>query len=570
MTSTEVSVGPDPLWVGRIYRDTGGEDFLGLRAVQANITDNLLPGITSITPRARYYAFYSWCLSEYAHAHPSGMSLASFIKRREQIFVLANLAWSDASVDNASEHGLLGSTKLGKHWREHSHLEVIPLTGSDYLKANYGGYGRYAAVMRTLGLTRQEEGGATALLLKGQELAAAFATSIESTAYLGDRDRFDEADSIPRRILEEYGERCHLSALREAADRQPTLETLFAFDATDQMPEPAVANMRGSLGIILDMIAQWKKPFGEDQFREVITYGLSSDYPEYQPAPELRTILAHWRMFQLRELYVYALYALWAYFLNWLRLQGPHTFSAFQDHLRKALHLSEGGATLGLSVPHRSLDTWVLSDWVHGLLDASGVAKANLRERCRAFAKQSPSRVREHAVLLILRDTPLDNTAVYVGGAWLLLSILFIRLLGLRQSPSDSAWLWADSGGARRRSLDLFVEEMSDRLASGHNLLDTLSWLYRDYIVSQHTVIALEKWRFRKVNTFHFNYDDGVFEWVQGGRVGFSTARFRQAYDMLWDLGLYRFDRNDERIPRLTRSGRSTLHRVLKSYGRGQ
>jgi len=36
MKSPRVLVGPDPRWVGRIYKNRGGEDFLGLRAVGEN------------------------------------------------------------------------------------------------------------------------------------------------------------------------------------------------------------------------------------------------------------------------------------------------------------------------------------------------------------------------------------------------------------------------------------------------------------------------------------------------------------------------------------------------------
>ena len=49
----------DPRWIAPIYQDLTGEDFLGLRAVHANITGYLLPGIITITPRAHYSSFVS-------------------------------------------------------------------------------------------------------------------------------------------------------------------------------------------------------------------------------------------------------------------------------------------------------------------------------------------------------------------------------------------------------------------------------------------------------------------------------------------------------------------------------
>ena len=148
----------------------------------------------------------------------------------------------------------------------------------------------------------------------------------------------------------------------------------------------------------------------------------------------------------------------------------------------------------------------------------------------------------------------------------MLLSALYLRLAGLKESDQWNAWYWARFGGARRRSMDLFVRGMDNHIAAGDSLLDTWTWLHRDYIVAQHIITALEKWRQRKVNTFHFNYDQGVFEWVRDDSTGFSASRFRQAYDMLADLGLYEINREAADCPQLTELGQQTLKRVLEAY----
>ncbi len=76
-------------WIEKIYKEEEGQDYLGLRLVQGHIVGHLLSGIITTTKRARYYAFYSWLLVEYANRHhPDGWSFNHFI-RREQIFGLA-------------------------------------------------------------------------------------------------------------------------------------------------------------------------------------------------------------------------------------------------------------------------------------------------------------------------------------------------------------------------------------------------------------------------------------------------------------------------------------------------
>jgi hypothetical protein len=560
----------DPHWIARIYKKTTGEDFLGLRAVQANITDYLLPGITTITPRARYYPFYCWLLVEYGDSHPRGMLLREFIKRREQIFVLANLAWSAGSDDNPHEVGLLGSDALGRHWKEYHEANVIPLSKDDYLAASHGGYNQYSGVLRTLGLTRVGASGGIDILPKGQELARTFSKTIRDTRYCEQRTAFDTAPSIPCAFLQEYGERCHLSGLAASSDGPPTLEHLFAFDVEKILPppndgDPSIGNMKGTLGLILDMLNQAQAPFSDDDFRRTAAYGLCVDYEPYRPSKPLHPFLAHWQMFQLREYYVYALYALWVYFLRWLRPEGPQTFQAFCAHLSEAIDLMASAAEIGLAIPARSSDEWTLTEWLNTLLDASNIPGDDLKSRCVAFAKQSKALLNEHALYQLLHRTRRNVSSLYAGVAWLLLSTLFLRLHGLQDSDRWNAWYWAKFGGARRRSMDLFVRDIDNHRAAGNSLLDTWSWLYRDYIVAQHIITALEKWRQRNANTFHFNYDRGAFERVRDDRTGFSSSRFRQAYDMLADLGLYEIVAEAGDRPRLTKLGQQTLGRVLEA-----
>jgi len=561
----------DPHWIAPIYKATTGEDFLGLRAVQGNIVGYLLPGITTITPRARYYAFYSWLLVEYGESHPPGMPLAAFIKCREQIFVLANLAWSASSDDDPKEGGLQGSTELGKHWLAHHEADAIPLGVDDYLGSKHGGYGPYISVMQTLGLTRQRGADALDVLPKGQALARAFADAIGETQYYKQRVAFDTAESIPRSALEEYGTRCHLSGLAVSSDRIPTLETLFAFGADGTLPSPgtgsSVSNMKGSLGLILDMLDQAQAPFADDDFRQAVAYGLCSDYDPYQPAEPLRPVLAHWQMFQLREYYVYALYALWVYFLHWLRLEGPQTLQRFCDHLNETIDLTSSANAVGLAIPSRSAGEWPLAEWLNALLDASNIPGDDWTSRYVSFAQQSHTLSNEHVLYRQLGLVSPNDAPTYVGLVWLLLSTLYLRLKDLQDSDRWNAWYWAKFGGARRRSMDLFVRDISDHIAAGDSLLDTWTWLCRDYIIAQHTITALEKWRQRKANTFHFNYDRGVFEWIRDGVTGFSASRFRQAYDMLADLGLYEIDSEAGDCPGLTELGRQTLRRVLEACG---
>lgn len=560
----------DPRWTAPIYTNTSGQDFLGLRAVQASLMEYLMPGITTITPRARYYPFYAWLLVEYGDSHPPEMSLAAFIKHREQIFVLANLAWADASDDISTIGGLQGSGKLSNHWEAYREASSVPLTVDDYLKARRGGFDSYAGVVQDLGIIRWQESGTLDILPKGLRLADSFADAISETEYYHRRREFDQVDAIPKHILVDYGRRCHLGGLAVSPDRLPTLETLLAFQVDETLPNPdasqtALGNMKGTLGLILHMLDQAQDPFGEDAFRETTALGSCIDYVDYEPAEPLRPFLAHWQMHQLREYYVFALYALWTHFLYWLRLEGPATFERFRAYLSEVLNPAESAVDVGLAVSSRSSDQWRLGDWLTELLNACDINEGDWTERCHAFSQQSQMPLNEHSIYQRLDQTERSDAARYVGLSWLILSALYLRLLGLREVDRWNSWYWARKGGSRRRSLHLFVDDLTRHVASGDSVLDTLTSLYRDYIISQHTITVLEKWRQRNSNTFHFTCDEGLFDWVRDDDTGFSGHRFRQAYDMLADLGLYEIDSVAGAPPRLTDLGRATLQRVLEA-----
>lgn len=559
----------DPRWTALIYNNMGGEDFLGLRAIAARNVEYLMPGITTITPRARYYPFYSWLLFEYGQSHPSGMSLGAFIKRREQIFVLANLAWADSSDDISLGIGLQGSGALSKHWEAHRETDSIPLTKNNYLKASRGGFDAYSGVVQDLNLIRWQDTGTLDILPKGLKLAEAFEEAVRDTHYYEHRQDFDQAETISNEVLVEYGARCYLGGLASSPDRLPTLEALFAFETDQPRPHPgesgkSLANMKVTLGLILHMLEEAELPLGENAFRAAIALGPCEDYALYQPADPLRPFLAHWQMFQLREYYVYALYALWSYFLHWLRLEGPRTFEEFRAHLDEMIDLAELAEEVGFAIPSKSVDQWSLESWLSEILKAAGVPEGDWAERCRAFSQKSDLPFNEHALYLKLKRTNRSEASRHVGLSWLMLSVLYLRLSGLQENDRWDAWYWAQSGGVRRRSLHLFIKDISSFMTSGESVLDACCSLYRDYIIAQHTIIVLEKWRDRGSNTFHFNYEEGRFEWVKDDSTGFSASRFRQARQMLADLGLYALD-SETRAPYLTDLGRTTLQRVLEA-----
>ncbi len=59
---SEINSSPD--WLERDSNIIEGLDHLGIQVVSVNLYGLLLPGITNVTDRARYYSFYTWVLHQ--------------------------------------------------------------------------------------------------------------------------------------------------------------------------------------------------------------------------------------------------------------------------------------------------------------------------------------------------------------------------------------------------------------------------------------------------------------------------------------------------------------------------
>jgi hypothetical protein len=560
---------PNPRWIDPIYEIETGEDFLGLRSVSARITDRLLPGIVTITDRARYYSFFSWLLDEYRQGHPEKWSPGTFIKRREQIFALANIFYTGKITGRPQVEHLNGSDKLTVHWEKYRNANRIPLSVGDYLQAGRGGYNDFAGAMERLNIVRTVSNDTWELWPSGQKLARAFERAIESTRYFKQREKYDTADTVSVDILLEYGEACHLDRLVKRPDHRPLLEVLFAFDAPHQPtwenPETEnLENMRGSLGLMLEMLDQAQEPFGDYDFRQAMAYAGCADYAPYKPSEPLHPFLAHWRMYQLREYYVYALYAFWFYFLDWLCQQERAALNTFDTHLcgidlQPALTIA--GIEMGLTLPQE----WQLNDWFNQLSTKCGYPGKSLQEQCIAFAQSSQTPLNEHALYLQIQKNHGQDPEAMLGLAWLLLSASFLRLKGVQARNESNCWYWAELGNLRRRSMAGFVEKVDELISSGQTIATAWSTLFREYIISQHIRTCLDKWRNRNANTFHFNYEQGLLEYVRfdDQALTLTASRFDQAATVLFDLGLYEYQ--EDRTPQLTALGKQTLARVLES-----
>lgn len=169
--------------------DVRGLDPLGMLSPIEACYQSLLPGLSSVTTRLRYYSFHCWWLAAYARDRPSNSKEEYDLRARraEALFALASLYQPGASGQQNYEQGLAGYyfayAKLSSTDDVIDfEVEAAPYKQGQptYLKAEGGAFGGiYAPQMMEIGLlTRGASHGRFVPTAAGLALAERFAETV--------------------------------------------------------------------------------------------------------------------------------------------------------------------------------------------------------------------------------------------------------------------------------------------------------------------------------------------------------------------------------------------------------
>jgi hypothetical protein len=184
-----------PFW-GKRFEKISGLDPLGQQYASEKIYAYLMPGITNLTNRIRYYGFYCWLLAEYARINENKFNQGDqrrFIRRAELVIAL---------VMNKMQPGVLqvpGSSTaitLIDKFKDQLFIDLKiysdqPSASESYWKYSSGAFGQYyASSIRQMGLIREMTSKNQAVYMvtsdgsdvTGDKLAQSFDKSIDLEA----------------------------------------------------------------------------------------------------------------------------------------------------------------------------------------------------------------------------------------------------------------------------------------------------------------------------------------------------------------------------------------------------
>jgi len=307
----------------------GGLDHLGTQAPCVLIYGQLLPGITNVTDRARYYSFYPWLIwsydSRFAKDDPS--RFIEFFRRADCLFTLLSERHSRRTDRDDERHGvaMVGRVQLvGALTRLEAgeQLKLSHFTAQDsphrYFKNPMGGLAQYYA--GTLSDLHLMDSSAKPWIKYTKEHGAPLAEMVDASV---PGDRFwsvVEADEVTLDDLDALSGFC-ACRITESAEECRALTDIY-FD-TQAAYEDEGKQRRRSLALIQQLVDSLPNGFDltEGLFRACAYSGALPNVKPWDVPEALQTTRAHWAIYVRNDLLSVASQAILALSLRELQPQ---------------------------------------------------------------------------------------------------------------------------------------------------------------------------------------------------------------------------------------------------------
>ena len=506
-----------------------GLDHLGVQAPCIALYNQLLPGITNVTDRARYYSFYPWLIWSFERRY-SDHSKDSFCRvlRRAECLLALIAAYHEAVLeDDEKNHGAatIGRQKLRSQGVAISQGEIVVLDvysafngDRRYFKNRLGGLGQYyfgplrdLKILDYVDNDRQKPPGYDRS--RGVELAHAFDQAVASSRFF----EVLEQKRIGPQELADLVSLCPCGLMKSDEERRLLLDIFFA--RTDQWRQDGGTNRRVSLALILDLINRHPRSPGmrlEDLLRGASYSRTLADGSAWTVGDKWLRVRDGWGVYTRNEILSVALQGIfWAQLrtaiVHGLRLRNAEEAgNLVRETALAALGDTWSTLTVGSAITRLLEDLPDIQDWSN--------------ERHEVSRAQT-------VVRLTRGDGPIEHVAR--DSTILLLSLL---ARGLRDNPYQEFEL--DSEYFSSRDIHLNTLRRWATEWESWNFGDWLSWMGRRWCVERHMHVALRKLRTENRDTFRIRPLDGELQIVEVPPAVFTAPRVTQAEQILRDLGL--------------------------------
>jgi hypothetical protein len=522
-----------------------GLDHLGVQAPCIALYGQLLPGITNVTDRARYYTFHPWVLWSFEKRYKDH-SLDEFrrvLRRAECLFAL--IAIRHARKLGDSDDGRHGKAMVGRdkllridEESDFSLDEYAALDGPNrYFKNKLGALGQYYfGPLRDLRILDRSPDGTGYPpgydRERGRALAEAFASAVPEDAFFQVMGR----TSTSWEDLDELAAFCPCGLLNNPAEHDLLLDLFLA--RSEAFQGDGGLTRRASLGLMLDLAgrdARDPEYAFEGVLRGAAYSGALTDGSPWQVVETFQRAQRGWGTYQRNEMLSLAAQGLFAAVLRAIERDRAGCILEAGDAADVAVGLLPSLAgklalPLGDLVAEVRRDLPALTDWLN-----PG------HELQRGWRLQG----------LRLDDEQLEDVA---SESIAILLALLAR--GVDEYPYGDFELDPEYFDPREVHL-LSLRQLSRNDWSAMTVERWVRWLAVHWGIARHLRVALRKLRGERRDTFRIRPLEGELRVVEAPAPTYTIPRVSRSMQILRDLGLV--DNNDEGTVVLTDRGLQEL-----------
>lgn len=514
-----------PSWI-KNTRLVSGQDHLSLEAISINLYGKLLPGLTNLTQRVRYYSIYPWILSNYVKLDGinNRTHWRNFLRRSEFLYALV-------AVSNKNEFNIPGSRKakevLDSSKNKIDFIKYAEYDSKDsYWKYSFGAYGQYfLGSLRHLGIIFTEDADNIDYFGEnGKELVKIMDLQIskEITNLFFDCVKRGYVTVDQLKILYEI---LGPSKIQPDSEEAKKLRQILL----EQTLEEIDGNRIDTFKVILNIISNYpeQEDFDLDDFKYTVLYGNYYNGKKFE-AEAYRKSISLWRAFMISEATHYAMEVLFRVMLEKVYdNDGIDIQQLLQLLIDEFFELKKYSKQF-------SPTTIQKNTFINFTKLISGTF-------CTKSGKwfEDPNSIYSivNSISETIREEKFDKAFFY---SFVLLS----KLIHDYHQDKDLVNLFSTDG--------ILVNQFSDynafKILNDKFLWDNVSlekgieYIFRKLIINRHALVALDKLRIEGINTFKFELRENQIYHIDDVYPTFTNPRLLVAMNFLNDLGLYSND----------------------------
>ena len=523
-----------PQWLKSTH--VTGLDQLGIQVISIALYGDLLPGLTNVTDRIRYYSFYPWLLHRYA-SDVKKLDVTTWqdhLRRAE--FLLALVGRFHHREDREGGEAIVGAdqatkalteieAKPRKVWRL-SRWAAVANAGQEgsYFKNKNGGFGQYyRGQLTSLGLINLADDSLGVKLAKGK--GTEIARICDSQKGRADFWKAVLEDRFTLKRIAAWGDcLCPCAVARHAEEREFLIKMLFGPDVTD--PDAAFSRAR-TLRLLLAVLndtSELDEPV--THFRRLAYYEHDLKARRFRPPTDLADVFHKWSIYEMCEFIHYTLEV---------------AFDAILHHITDVEEVDIGATDANRFIEHAAEAALRVTSSTLGL----GTRKSAWCERTLGDIIDE-ARVRQKP-LLDWQDDPWseDNLILELEGQPPLIRLArafacLVAIHARNRLPPQPFQPFSSITADRLGRYKVTAATVCRCLSSGmdRNAARVFAELLKDHVVGQHLRVAMRKLRYESQSTFKLAIENGCFIWLENFNPTFTNPRLRQAFRFLRDLGL--------------------------------